>query len=249
MDRLSYARREKGVSVAPMVAHMPSLTILMPAYAETMVRGWMSMFRQQEDHKLSDFAYMTEKRNDELRNLVLSMTAAERRAIEPYVQLSDIGGVGEVLVDISGLRDSLLFSDHLLTLAKAGALQVRESRAANQSGKIRAGPDGEAPAGEETHVMTSLRVSRLVLDCAMMDGRAPGPAAPEDCQAEVIASLAQRREVMEQVAELGVPGIIDLVRCSMLRMPSPGDSTSMCAQKTPFCRRRCTRCARERTFP
>ena len=206
-DFLYCARRTKGVPVAPLVAHMPSLTILMPAYGERVLSSWVQITHREADWKLSDLRYMAEKRNDELNFLIGSLSGAERAAISQHVvfTVGEEGGTKTVLTDFDNLRDALWFSEHLLAISKAGIL---------------------AAGDNNSHSAQALRLANLLLDWAieppeqhtqrggrrvLVGSEKPGPAAPDGCNADVLLELDARRKLMDEAAALGMPCLDDLV--------------------------------------
>lgn len=221
-DFLSFARRTHGVPVAPMVRHMPSVTILMPAFSETMLRSWPSMFEEKTSWKLSDVRYMIEKRNDEFRCLRQSLGPNQQKLLSRFVAVEKErsgGNPPQALVQYHRLRDAFWFSEYLLAIFKGGALEVHGD--APNSG---CDPRDVAPP----HLSTMLQIARLMLDCALLPSAAaqsielvlpfanddvqPGPAAPTNASLESLLELAERRRAMEQAAALGVPCLDELAR-------------------------------------
>ena len=193
----SFGQRTVGVPVAPMPIHMPSLTVLVPVYGETVIRSWHQMHDTGAVGAVCNLEYMASSRSHEFYCLSASLPPDAREILKPFVTGS---ADGIEVCDRHGLRDRLWFSDYLLITIKSGA-------AVEKSGTT----GGDSAAA---------RVARVVLDAAILDAAPGAPAdggsrlataAPIACGHDVMVELPHRVALAREAAELQVTCLDELV--------------------------------------
>jgi hypothetical protein len=86
---LSSCKRTVGVPIASLPSCMPSVTVVVPVYGETVIRSWHQMMSPNADG-LCNFEYMLSNRIEEFRCFVTSLPTAEADILYPILRVEQV---------------------------------------------------------------------------------------------------------------------------------------------------------------
>ena len=212
---LSFCQRRvgNGVPRPPLTCHQPNVTMLVPVYGETILRGWGAMFSRRAGG-LCNFEYMFDSRNAEFCCLWSNddvLHAQHRAVLRPYIQVLE--GVGEakcqaLLPSPCALCDGLWFCDYLLLFHAASS-------------------SADLSQGGSSHAHKPLfELAELVLRSAVDPWRdgVHGPSVSDGMSRAVLDTVVERYDVLCRGAALELGVRVDEVAHALHMQPELGRS-------------------------